>query len=579
MQLHQVHMNHQLKRLDELESLVQKIVSEMNCLRSDILNPKVNETTEPHYESYRREFIEPILKLIAGPIGTEPPVGQAAVISKVQAIRRILTNDQELEVFKSPYEKVRNNKVERLENDTPTGEVEDIFLQCYLTFSRNRYHFVEKSQVVDIFCKLPEERNKWEIFVSSICLANGCRVAELSKLAMQPSPKYYFDKAIDQLCQIPILTLQQQIQTCMLLALYLHYIYDYHDNFVMNVWELSRIAITKMSALGYQRKKIPTIETCLEVEIEKRIFWSVYAFDRLLSISLGRPSYTADIQIDINFPLSLETVGEHNRTTIFELQMKQFNEQRFKEPVTSITYLVETCKIREIESRINNLAYGRDSNKYEFEFDAINEALEDWIANIPNKKEFNEGLRREVSFEYMLLLYHRAKLFLLLPKITTIQENSPSKRQKILHQTLHAAGGMCQCFKKIHKDSLFGYSTFSLHTIFLAGVTLVYCVWALGNPPTIKAHNDIRACSNLLYSFSERTSEAETYRMLFENLVEKVLYNSDITVDDDTTNESVSNGNHYSSLLANEGLFDDNIMFNFKFEDDFWKRLDFSYSQ
>lgn len=93
---------------------------------------------------------------------------------------------------------------------------------------------------------------------------------------------------------------------------------------------------------------------------------------------------------------------------------------------------------------------------------------------------------------------------------------------------MQAAGSMCQCFKTIHKDSLFGYSTFSLHTIFLAGVTLVYCVWAMGNPPLVKAHNDIRACSNVLYSFSERTSEAESYRVLFENLIERVLYDEEV---------------------------------------------------
>lgn len=553
----------------------------MEHLKADILNPISNniisnDLKEIPNEAYQNEFLRPILRLVKEPIDGEVHIGQAAIISKVQAIRKILTNDQEIEVFKSPFEKVH---VERLRNDPPMEEVEDIFLQCYLSFSRNRYHFVEKSEIINIFGKLPPTRTKWEWFICNICLANGCRVAELSKLAMQPSPKYYLDKAIDQLLDLTELEPQRQVQACMLIALYLHYIYDYHDNFVMNVWELSRMAIEKMTLLKYNEKTIPTLENCLELEIEKRIFWSVYAFDRLLSISLGRPSSTASIKIDVDYPLSLETINESDRVEILTLQQKQFNSEPFNQPVTSITYLVETCKIREIESRINILAYGKKDSKdyYQSEYDNISLALENWIGNIPNKKEFNEGLRGEVPFEYMILLYQRARLFLLLPKITTIQEDSNSKRQSILRQTLQAAGAMCQCFKKIHKDSLFGYSTFSLHTIFLAGVTLVYCVWAIGNPPHIRTHNDIRACSNLLYSFSERTGEAETYRILFENLIEKILYNAEVILDEGSPDLTVPNANQHSSLFPNV-VFDDNKLFDFKFDDDFWKKLDFSFS-
>lgn len=551
---HQSHISMQTARLDQMERIVRRVTEDMADLREELSG---GNQTKMNQIANNSVFLNPILRLVTHPAQEKLCVGPGAVISKVQAIRRILTNDKDPDLSGNSNNQVKYKAIKSSENDVPSKQAEDVFIDCYLRFSRNRYHFIEKGDFMAIVNKPGPTRSHWEWFVFYICLANGCRIAELTNLAVLPSPKYYFDKAVATLVLIPELTQRQQIRAIMLLALYLHYNYDYMGSFVMNVWELSAMAIRKMIQLGYHHKK-PVLESkCMDYELEKRLFWSVYAFDRLLSLSLGRDSSISDHDFDVPFPLSLESIEPELQSLIYVHQLNQQGESVSNPPIqpltpTSLTYLVETCKIRQIEGKINTLVYENVENDNSELLESLGNDLEKWLTEIPSRNQFSEGIRHEVSFDYFPLLYHRAKLFILLPQITHILLTND---KKFLHETLSAAGGICRSFKKIHRDSLFGYSTFSLHTIFLAGVTLVYCVWALGNPASIKSHNDIRACSNLLYSFSERMREAETYRILFENLVENILYNVDV------------------EELAPIGVLDDEKLFNFAFDDDFWKRL------
>ncbi|EGV60401.1 hypothetical protein PSN45_001836 [Yamadazyma tenuis] len=570
LQVYQTSMIQQIDKINQLEDSMRSLNEELAMLKSGILNSQVNESTNYQEKLQAQAFVDPLLALVKHPPSESLYIGPSAVISKVHAIRKILTNDKD--IIKNPLYQIKHKPIEEVREYPPAKGTEDLFVECYLTFSRNRYHFIEKSDVTKIFSKTPLTRDKWETFVTYIVLANGCRMAELAKLAMSPSPKFYFEKAFEMLGQLPVLNPMQQIQVCMSLALYLHYSYDYLNPFVMNVWELSGMAIRKMVQLGYHKARPIDLKTCIQVELEKRLFWSVYAFDRLLTLSLGRPASLPDSEIEVPFPLSLESVDEFSNELILQWQQQQESEADFKLPVTSITYLVETCRVRAIESRINNFAYGEKSQDQE-DFNTINNSLEAWISNVPSRKEFSEGLRNEVPFDYLLLLYHRAKLFLLLPKITSSVKTDVANRHSILLQTLTASGGICKAFKKIQRDSIFGFSTFSLHTIFLAGVTLIYCIWAMERPPYIKAHNDLRACSNLLYSFSERASEAEIYRVLFENLAESILYNAD--VEEPTHEEEQLSNDNLDIQLITEDLFDDSRLdLNFTFDEDFWTKLD-----
>lgn len=330
-----------------------------------------------------------IIKLATQPSNEEVYIGKAAVISKVQAIRKILTNEIN---EKSLTDNVLNhsNSVGSVPSIRASAELERTFMKCYLRFLRNRYHFVEKAEIIQIFSTDPSLRSSWDNFIIYTVLASGGRIAELQKISNWHSCEYYFNKCLESLTEIPTLTQRQQIKACMQIALYLHYSCNSKNSYIMNVWELSGMAIRKLTQLGLHRKKSLSKETAVEYEMDKRLFWSVYAFDRLLSLSLGRTLSICDIEIDSPFPLSLDLV-DILAENLYELQRLQNENPFFSQPVTSITYLVETCRIRQIEGCLNILTYGGNN---EFTLNETHESLsiklEEWLARLPSRNDFNE---------------------------------------------------------------------------------------------------------------------------------------------------------------------------------------------
>ncbi|KAF2029460.1 hypothetical protein EK21DRAFT_112834 [Setomelanomma holmii] len=64
----------------------------------------------------------------------------------------------------------------------------------------------------------------------------------------------------------------------------------------------------------------------------------------------------------------------------------------------------------------------------------------------------------------------------------------------------------------------------ALHSVFLAGLTLIYCTWLSPKDVFgIKTSNDMNACSIVLYIITERWPAAKKYRDVFENVKQTVL--------------------------------------------------------
>jgi hypothetical protein len=64
----------------------------------------------------------------------------------------------------------------------------------------------------------------------------------------------------------------------------------------------------------------------------------------------------------------------------------------------------------------------------------------------------------------------------------------------------------------------------ALHSVFLAGLTLVYCTWI--SPQEIfciKTSNDMNACSIVLYIITERWPGAKKYRDTYEAIKQSLL--------------------------------------------------------
>ncbi|KAH8805427.1 fungal-specific transcription factor domain-containing protein, partial [Xylogone sp. PMI_703] len=106
-----------------------------------------------------------------------------------------------------------------------------------------------------------------------------------------------------------------------------------------SVWHTLGTCMRLATAVGLQKGKTELPINTPQHEMEKRTFWSIYALDRLVSVSLGRPLGIADEDITISLP------GEYDDTWVEAGR------------VCSMSIPVHVIKLRRVFSRIYQIFY------------------------------------------------------------------------------------------------------------------------------------------------------------------------------------------------------------------------------
>lgn len=116
----------------------------------------------------------------------------------------------------------------------------------------------------------------------------------------------------------------------------------------------------------------------MENELRKRLFWSCYAFDRQISIPMGRPFGISDRDIDLELPLNIN----ENAT---EDQLSKSEHIGSLSKSTSLSSFILIIRLRQIESDIQQSIYRVDQNIgiEDSTIDGFIERLEQWKASIP----------------------------------------------------------------------------------------------------------------------------------------------------------------------------------------------------
>lgn len=77
--------------------------------------------------------------------------------------------------------------------------------------------------------------------------------------------------------------------------------------------------------------------------------------------------------------------------------------------------------------------------------------------------------------------------------------------------------------KRLHQNVTVGFSLMALHSVFFAGLTMLYCAWKCASVLTNATRKMINDCSVVLYIITERWPGAKRYRDLFEAIKDPVL--------------------------------------------------------
>lgn len=191
-------------------------------------------------------------------------------------------------------------------------------------------------------------------------------------------------------------------------------------------------------------------------------------------------------------------------------------------PATSLSCFIHMIRLRRIESHIQQSAYrvDRASSVPHSIIDHFIRELSAWKDSIPpDQPSQDTDVSTFDGYVYYMLYYYKTLRLLLYPRITTKNIDIDT-----LVKCAEACGGVCRTYKTLHRQTSVGFSLMALYSVFLSGLTLVYCIWLSPKEVyTITTNNDLNACSVVLYVITERWPGARKYRDAFESIKQCVL--------------------------------------------------------
>ncbi|CAI4988295.1 CFC_HP_G0091460.mRNA.1.CDS.1 [Saccharomyces cerevisiae] len=338
-------------------------------------------------------------------------------------------------------------------------------------------------------------------------------------------PHRYFSTAIRHITKCGLhLNYVQQIELLTLLVLYI--IRTDRDSLIL--YDIIK------DVMGISKKKLHLNQWYPNdpfANKKLRLFWCVYLLERMICVAVGKP-YTIK-ESEINLPLfnndSFYTKGVHAAA-----------------PSTNdhgVQFINQSLKLRRIESQfVETLQLLKNDSR----------SVKQSIDQLPLVRKFFEDLEvwrksystldvKNFENETLKLYYYRSVRLLIQPYLEFF-----APEDRLFRECQAAAGQICQLYKIFHQKTLNGHSTPAVHTVFVAGVTLIYCMWLARNfddqrrkklgdaskhtRPLISASlfstmDDLRACSVCLYVMTERSNFARTFRDTFDQLMNATVGN------------------------------------------------------
>lgn len=284
---------------------------------------------------------------------------------------------------------------------------------------------------------------------------------------------YYFQAAENQLSketgEIRLATLQARLLQC---------VYLLSRSRINQCYSIFGMIINFIYVLGLHRERRPSSTSdLLELELQKRVFWSAYIMDKYLSSSLGRPQMLRDEDIDQQLPLLVE---DDNLSSGF-LQTVSKDAQN---PMKAVIFQI---KLSKIFSKVLREFYGIQKISLETRFAAagkLNASLRKWRNETAHFLDLDpsllsplysrQNMALRLSYSQALIILHRP--FLLDSFDRHLDIAVPVLRVKLqenVHACLDAALDVVKIIDAMYKmEQTFSASWFSHYIAYTAVVAL-----------------------------------------------------------------------------------------------------------
>ncbi|KAJ5447540.1 hypothetical protein N7445_002361 [Penicillium cf. griseofulvum] len=381
---------------------------------------------------------------------------------------------------------------------------EDILVDTFFQRVHPRYPLLDEASLQNMFRETTqdEDHNSPNLFLLYMVYAIAARTIQLHpEMSRCTSPETYFTRALRHIDSALASQSLQRVQALLLIAMYLLRTPSNVSN--LGSWHIIGLAIRHAVEMGLHRNLRDSRTRQLnsdDLNLRNRVFWSAYILDRAVSLTLGRPFALADHEIDV---------------PVHDSRKYQ-----------SFTHM---CHLRRLESRIHREIFGADVHEASDEkIDCFRYELDAWRLSVPVPIDASNlpGYSMYDTREFFDIQYSKALRMLLQRRITTAKkepEGDISKTAEYLTLSARAAGDICQHYKVLHQRSPLGWNPLALHSIFTAGLTLLYSTWTRKERPDLVALEDIRACSSVLFAISEQWSSTKQFRDIFETLTREMM--------------------------------------------------------
>ncbi|KAL5318493.1 hypothetical protein ACEPPN_013554 [Leptodophora sp. 'Broadleaf-Isolate-01'] len=310
----------------------------------------------------------------------------------------------------------------------------------------------------------------------------------------------YFDK-------IPIEGSLEGLQCLLLLQIY----GMNNPSMGLNLWYLNYQCIASVLDLGLQRDvKAGRNLSFLTQEMRTRIFWVVYSLDRTLATIMGRPIGLRDEACELRLPVDIDDDG----------LLSPFPKPRPDSSApTSTTNAIHLFKLSQLNSEIKYIAnsISRETPAYtypqipdviQWQADVL-DRLRQWAAKTPQLNQTQTKLSE--------IKYHEVVMLLLRPSPAI-----PNPSHESLHICHEGAIAVIRAFDQLYRGDLLVFNWQTLHSVFLATVTMLYCTWSV---PSVTRNTsvetlmvDLKTSSNVLSALAEHFVDASRGRDILDEL-------------------------------------------------------------
>ena len=206
-----------------------------------------------------------------------------------------------------------------------------------------------------------------------------------------------------------------------------------------------------------------------------------------------------------------------------------------------MTGVIHVIKLRQLWSKISDRLYpnifgssGRNNLQHTTLVETLRQELEEWRTEAPDELDTNASPLSvfespnwfHIAYDYSILLLYRPRITCPLATLKSPQESSSI--DAAFQVCADSARDICQRYRRLYQvRGRIQFTWGSLHILFLAGLTYIYCLWRSRRIRQSTSQNVVintcMACNTLLVIIAERWSQASSYRDIFESLSERTI--------------------------------------------------------